>query len=109
MLRVREWGCYVVASTMLGWFLLIGRRLRRLMVRFSCLWMCWAVVAVWGRYQMFWLRLAGTDGSATCGLWPDPTVGGAVVVRGPPLGGARCVGAWPPHRAACCVGAWPPA
>ena len=87
----------------------------------------WALVAVWGWFCLFGLRWAGTDGPARCGVWFAPVVRRTVVVRGPPHGAARYVGAlphswWPaawcgarrmvehgpPHGGACCVGAWPP-
>ena len=47
--------------------LLVGRRLRRLMVGLSCCCMCWAVAAVWGRFRLFQLGWAGTacSGSAS--------------------------------------------
>ena len=43
--------------------LLVGRRLRRLMVGLSCCWMCWAVVAVSGRFRLFRFCWAGTASS----------------------------------------------
>ena len=55
-----------------GLVLLVGRRLRRPMVGLSCCWMCWAVVAVSGRFRLFWLRWAGMacfGGTSPPSLW----------------------------------------
>ena len=58
---------------------------------------CWlSVVFPWPGLVLCWC------------MPPSPPFRGAVFVRGPPNGGACCVGVCTPHGGACGVGLWPP-
>ena len=70
-------------------------------------WWClaWVVVVCWVAVVVVLFALPGL---VLCWCVAPPLSGRGVFVRGPPHGGACCVGVWPPRGGACCVGLWPP-